>query len=192
MAMNPFVFGRGLRSAGDPYMLVIGMTGVRMGDRFAQIGCADGGRLAAIAGKVGLSGSASAIVPDESSASRARKGAAQAGVLVDVGIAPPTKLPMDDGALDVVVVDETGGLIGKLSEPDRAAAVREIARVLRPGGRVVFVSAAPRSGLSSLLSRASSAPPFAAGPPLAAGGFKSVRTLAEREGLVFVEGVKPR
>src|SRR5262249_21616217 len=192
MAMNPFVFGRGLRSAGDPSMLVIGMTGVRMGDRLAQTGCARGGRRAAIAGKVGLSGSASAIVPDESSASRARKGAAQAGVLVDVEIAPPAKLPLDDGAVDVVVVDETGGLIGKLSEPDRAAAVREIARVLRPGGRVVFVSAAPRSGLSSLLSRASSAPPLDAGPPLAAGGLKSVRTLAEREGLVFVEGVKPR
>jgi hypothetical protein len=29
-------------------------------------------------------------------------------------------------------------------------------------------------------------------PALQAGGFKSVRTLAEREGLVFVEGIKPR
>jgi hypothetical protein len=27
---------------------------------------------------------------------------------------------------------------------------------------------------------------------LEADGFKSVRTLAEREGLVFVEGIKPR
>ena len=32
---------------GDPYMLVVGMTGVKMGDRVVQIGCAHGGRLAA-------------------------------------------------------------------------------------------------------------------------------------------------
>ena len=29
-------------------------------------------------------------------------------------------------------------------------------------------------------------------PPLQANGFKSVRNLAERDGLVFVEGIKPR
>jgi len=40
---------------GEPYALVVGMAGVKMGDRFLQIGCADGGRLAAIAQKVGLS-----------------------------------------------------------------------------------------------------------------------------------------
>src|SRR2546426_9868013 len=27
----------------DPYQLVVGMTGVKMGDRLVQIGCADGG-----------------------------------------------------------------------------------------------------------------------------------------------------
>ena len=32
----------------DPYALVVGMTGVKMGDRFVQIGCAHGGRLAAV------------------------------------------------------------------------------------------------------------------------------------------------
>ena len=37
---------------GEPYALVVGMAGVKMGDRFLQIGCADGGRLAAIASKV--------------------------------------------------------------------------------------------------------------------------------------------
>ena len=59
----------------DPHSLVIGMTGVKMGDRVAQIGCAHGGRLGAVAGKVGLSGRAVAIVPDEPSSARARKGA---------------------------------------------------------------------------------------------------------------------
>ena len=33
----------------DPYLLIVGMTGVKRGDRFVQIGCAHGGRLGAIA-----------------------------------------------------------------------------------------------------------------------------------------------
>src|SRR6267142_150132 len=111
----------------DPYALVKSMTAVKMGDRVVQVGCAHGGRLGAVAVKVGLSGRAVAIVPDEPSAERARKGAAAAG---------------------------------------------------------------------ALLSRAQSGPPFAAsgdaGRALQADGFKSVRTLAEREGLVFVEGLKGR
>ena len=79
-------------------MLVVSMTGVRLGERVAQIGCAHGGRLAAIAKKVGLSGRAVAIVPDDASAARARKGAAQAGVLVEIETAPPTRVPADDAA----------------------------------------------------------------------------------------------
>jgi ubiquinone/menaquinone biosynthesis C-methylase UbiE len=180
----------------DPYALVVGMTGVKMGDRLAQVGCEHGGRLGAVAGKVGLSGRAVAIVPDESSASRARKGAADAGALVDVEVAPPTQLPIETEGFDLVVVDDTGGVIGNLQLHERAASVRELARVLRPGGRVMFIGALPRGGLGALLSRAPGGPPFAASgeavTALQSDGFKSVRTLAEREGLVFVEGIKPR
>jgi len=187
--LNPF-------QRGDPYMLVVGMTGVKMGDRLAQIGCAHGGRLGAVAAKVGLSGRAVAIVPDQSSAARARKGAADAGVLVEIEIAPPTRLPADEGAFDLAVVDDTGGLFGTMRAEDRGAAIRELLRILRPGGRVMIVGAAPRRGLGALLTRAQSGPPFAssgqATQAFQADGFKSVRTLAEREGLVFVEGIKAR
>ena len=69
---------------GDPYLLIVGMTGVKMGDKFLQVGCAHGGRLAAVAGKVGLSGRAVVVAPDEPSAARARKAAEDAGVLVEV------------------------------------------------------------------------------------------------------------
>jgi ubiquinone/menaquinone biosynthesis C-methylase UbiE len=167
-----------------------------MGDRLLQVGCADGGRLAAIAQKVGLSGRAVAVVPDESSAARARKGAANAGVLIDVEVAPPIRLPVEDASFDLVIVDDTEGLIGSMRAEDRAAAIRELLRVARPGGRAMIVGAAPRAGLGALLARAPTAPPFAASgdanKSLQADGFKSVRTLAEREGLIFVEGIKPR
>jgi ubiquinone/menaquinone biosynthesis C-methylase UbiE len=190
MALNPFT------RRGDPFPLVVSMTGVKMGDRLAQVGCAHGGRLAAIAAKVGLSGRAVAIVPDEASAARARSGAAEAGVLVEIEVAPPARLPSGDGAFDVVVIDDTGGLLGTMRAEDRVAAVRDVLRILRPGGRVMVIGSVPRGGFGALLTRAHSGPPFTASGDanlaLQADGFVSVRTLAERDGLVFVEGVKPR
>src|SRR5206468_12143275 len=118
-----------------------GMTGVKMGDRIAQVGCAHGGRLAAVAARVGLSGRAVAIVPDQESAARAQKGAASEGVLIDVEIAPPTALPLEDLAIDLLIVDDTGGLFGSLPHDERRRSVREALRVLRPGGRVMVIGA---------------------------------------------------
>ena len=175
-----------------PHTLVVGMTGVKMGDRLLQIGCPNGGRLAALAAKVGLSGRAVAVVQDEEAAGRARNGAADAGVLVEIDVSPPTRLAAEDAAFDLAVVDDTGGLFGAMCAEDRVLTVRELLRVLRPGGRMMIVGAAPRGGLAALFTQGSSGPPFDPVPPLQSGGFKSVRTLAEREGLTFAEGVKPR
>ncbi|HEY2904350.1 MAG TPA: methyltransferase domain-containing protein, partial [Vicinamibacterales bacterium] len=101
MLPNPFARGN------DPHMLVVRMVGAKMGDRLAQIGCAHGGRMAAVAAKVGLSGRAVAVVPDDVSAARAEKGAAAEGVLVEIQQAPPTRLPLDDGSIDLAIVDDT-------------------------------------------------------------------------------------
>jgi len=180
----------------NPHLLIVGMTGVKMGDAFVQIGCAHGGRLAAVAAKVGLSGRAAVVAPDDASAARARKAAEEAGVLVDVEVAAPRRLPLGDGEFDLAVVDDTAGLFGTMRAEDRVDAIRELVRVLRPGGRALVVGAAPRGGLGAVLSRTQNGPPFvasgAAATALEADGFKSVRLLAEREGLVFVEGIKPR
>jgi hypothetical protein len=60
----------------------------------------------------------------------------------------------------------------------------------------MIIGAAPRGGLGALLTRAPSGPPSASSGDvslaLQADGFKSVRTLAERDRLVFVEAIKPR
>jgi len=184
--MNPF------RRAADPHLLAVSMTGVKMGDRVVQIGSPHGGRMAAIAAKVGLSGQATTVAPDVDAAVRARKAAAQAGVLVDVEVAPPTHLPIADGSFDLAVVDDTGGLLGSLRPEDRVAALRELLRVLRAGGRAVVIAASPRGGIGALLTRAQSGPGFDAVAALQAEGFRSVRKLAEREGLAFTEGIKPR
>lgn len=178
----------------DPHLLIIGMTGVKMGDRFLQVGCAHGGRLAAVAGKVGLSGRAVLVAPDEATAERGRKGAESAGVLIEIEMAPATRLPLDADDFDIAIVDDSGGLLGTLGTEDRAKAIREISRVLRPAGRALLIGPAPRGGLGAFLSRAPEGPRFAdaAQSALESHGFKAVRTLAERDGLAFVEGTKPR
>jgi ubiquinone/menaquinone biosynthesis C-methylase UbiE len=176
----------------DPYLLVVGMAGVKMGDRIVQIGCAHGGRLAAIAAKVGLSGRAVAVVPDEASASRASRGASGAGVLVEVATAPPTSLPLEAEAFDLAIVDDTAGLLASASADERVAIVRQMYRVLRPGGRALVMGAVPRGGLAGLFSRAPAVPRTDAARILEAAGFATARTLAERDGLSFVEAIKPR
>ena len=149
------------------------MTGVQMGDRIAQIGCPEGGRLAAIAGKVGLSGRAVAVVPDEVSAARARKAAAREGVLLELEIAPPTRLPGAAAAFDLVVVDDTGGLLWAMGADDRVLAVREALRLLRPGGRVMVIGSAPRAGLGALFTRARARPALRSGSRAAVGRVQS-------------------
>jgi ubiquinone/menaquinone biosynthesis C-methylase UbiE len=178
----------------NPHALVVAMTSVKTGDRLLHVGCANGPRLGAIAAKVGLSGYAVAIVPDDASAARARSGAADAGTLVDVVVAPTTKMPVDSGDFDVVVVDDTAGLLGAQRSDDRVASTRELHRVLRVGGHVVLIGAAPRSGIGAVFTRAAAGPPFVSSgeavKSLQADGFPTARLLAERDGLAFVEGIK--
>ena len=190
MLPNPFA------RKSDPHLLAVSMTGVKMGDRVAFVGCAHGGRLAAVASKVGLSGRAVAVVPDERAAGLARRAAEQFGVLVEIEVTSVLSTPLEDGSIDLAVIDDTAGLFGAMSAGDRPAAVREVARILRPGGRVILIGSTPRTGLAGLLAGAPAASPFAASGEanlaLSGNGFSIVRTLAEREGLVFVEGIKPR
>ena len=176
-------------------MLAASMTGVKLGDRVAFIGAPDPGRVAAIAAKVGLSGHAVAAVPDEKSVARLARAAADAGVLVDTDVSDPRTLPYGDAEFDLAVLDDTGALLEQLGDGDRASVARQIARIVRPGGRVVVLGGGQPEGLAKLRSKTPASPLVVSGAVtslLGANGFGIVRTLAEREGLVFVEGLKPR
>jgi ubiquinone/menaquinone biosynthesis C-methylase UbiE len=176
----------------DPYQLVTGMSGLKLGDHFLQIGCAHGGRLGAVAAKIGLSGRAAAVVPDDAAAERARKGASDAGVFVEIEVAPLTKLPFDAGGFELAIVDDTDGLIGTMAPDQRTLVMAEALRVLRPGGRALVIGALPASGLSALLGRGPKSAPLDAEPLLQSAGFVLTRILGEREGLRFTEGSKRR
>ncbi|MGC4085847.1 MAG: methyltransferase domain-containing protein [Vicinamibacterales bacterium] len=172
-------------------MLVVGMTGVKMGDRVLHVGCSDGGALAAIASKVGLSGRAVAVVPDTAAAVRARKGGERAGVLVEVEVADPTVLPVDASDFDLVVIDDAQRQFASVDASTQTAIVTNAVRVLKPGGRILVISAMPAEGLAALLGGAKG-PLFDAEPALKSGGCRFVRLLGEKEALRFVEGTKAR
>lgn len=188
--LNPFV-----RRGPDPHTLSVSMTGVKLGDRVAFVGVPVAARVAAIAAKVGLSGRAVALTPDEDAVARVNRAAADAGVLVDIEAGAVTRLPFTDGEFDITVVDDTGAMLEELNDGDRSTVVREVARILRPGGRLLVIGGAAPTGLAKLISKQPASPLVLSGHVnalLAQCGFGIVRTLAEREGLVFVEGLKPR
>lgn len=168
------------------------MAAVRMADQIVFVGCANGGRLAAVAAPSGISGRAVVVAPDDASLARARTGAEQTGVLVELVASPLNDLPLDTNAFDLAVIDDTGGLLGSSRVEARVGIMREAFRVLKPGGRVLVLGAGRRGGLGALLSRAATGPSIDPIPLLDAEGFRASRRLAEREGLVFVEAMKPR
>jgi hypothetical protein len=141
-----------------------------------QVFCSDEVLTRGLAAKSGLSGAAALAAPDRAQAARAEKAAAKAGALIEVKTTSPTSLPWDVDAFDMVVIDDTHGAFAALSDMDRSECLREARRVLRPGGRVEHIArAAGEATVDTLLADA---------------GFKPVRTLAERDGFRFVEGLK--
>jgi ubiquinone/menaquinone biosynthesis C-methylase UbiE len=125
---------------------------------------------------------------------RARRGAERAGVLIDIERADLKKLPFEDAAFNLVVVDSTDDLLGSVTDAERGACVTEALRVLAPRGRIVVIEAGRRSVLAGLFRRAPVNAPYQASGGsarvLQEAGFRAVRTLAERGGMVFVEGTR--
>lgn len=169
------------------------MVGVKLGDRFLQLGCGDGRLLTALAARVGLTGRAAAVDAGQAGVSAGERAALRDGVLVEIVQAPYQALPHERDAFDVVLIHD---VLAPMTGDDRAACLSDVLRVLRPGGRGLIVEQMPRGGLAALFARPVLDPSYAASGggegSLRAAGFIAVRTLSERGGLRFVEGVRPR
>ncbi len=166
-----------LRGDAARYDLIASMVGAKLGERLLLMGGADGRLLAALGARTGLTGTLAAVEPDKETATRVLTDATKAGVLADAYAAPDGTMPFDVNSFDIAVipfpVDEG---------PSLAAPLAEAFRVLRDGGRV------------SIITRTGSAGSGGASPPIVAAiqqaGFRAARLLAERDKLVFYEGVK--
>ena len=163
----------------DP--LQVSMTGVRMGERFVQIGCHDRALLAGLAAKVGLSGTAAVAAFDDAEAKRAGGVGAKIGALIETQKIEGRGLPFDSDQFDMVVVDDTNGRFAAIADGARLDYLREAKRIVRQGGRVEIVEGA--------VSRADA---YDALRDLTTAGFRPARVLAERDGFRFLEGLRPQ
>lgn len=97
-----------------------------------DVGCGAGTDLLLAARRVGHAGRAIGIDMTEAMRDRATRGAAACGLdHVDVCSGDATRLPVDDRSVDVAI---SNGVLNLVPETERAIA--DIARVLRPGGRL--------------------------------------------------------
>ena len=97
-----------------------------------DIGCGAGTDLLLAARTVGANGRAIGIDTTIAMRERAMAGAQSSGLRnVDVRDGDATNLPVEDSTVDVVISNGVLNLV-----PDKTRAVGEIARVLKPGGRV--------------------------------------------------------
>ena len=151
----------------DP--LQVSMTGVRMGERFLQIGCHDRALLSGLAAKVGLSGNAAVAAFDDAEARRAAAVGAKIGALIDTQKIEGLALPFGSSQFDMVVVDDTNGRFATIAAEARAAYFGEAKRAVREGGRIEVIE-----GIA-----ATRPPGYDTSRDLERAGFKPVRLLAE-------------
>ena len=101
------------------------------GDKILDVGCGAGDVLIELAGLAGPAGRGVGIDASEQMLTAARARAAAAGIAVTFQVGDTTALPFPDHSFDAIRSERTLQWV-----TDSAAAVREIVRVARPGGRV--------------------------------------------------------
>jgi SAM-dependent methyltransferase len=113
---------------GNPHAIAALPAGATVVD----IGCGAGMDLLLAASHVGSSGRAIGVDMTEAMRDRARRGAAACGLThVDVREGEATALPIELESVDVVMSNGVLNLV-----PEKRAAIAEIRRILKPGGRV--------------------------------------------------------
>jgi ubiquinone/menaquinone biosynthesis C-methylase UbiE len=188
--MSPFLRFR--RSRG-PAELAVDMAGVRMGERVLYVGVGDPRVFALISSKVGLTGRACAVVDNPRTQATLERAAARQGVLVEVALVLGGCWPHDSSSFDVAVIDANP--LPSRATGDSQSRLANAVRVVRPGGRVLAIRRRPRGIAARLGFESASGIPSPRALELVRAleeaGCRPVRVLAEREGLLFVEGFRP-
>ncbi|WP_296706371.1 class I SAM-dependent methyltransferase [Rhodoblastus sp.] len=110
--------------------LILDMIGGVEGARVLDAGCGDGVLVCLMTAR---GAEATGVDPDPAMLAAARSRAAKAGVDAAFLVGRVERLPFPDASFDVVF-----SVIVLCFTPEAASAVHELARVLRPGGRLVL------------------------------------------------------
>ncbi|MEE1820494.1 methyltransferase domain-containing protein [Streptomyces sp. SP18ES09] len=129
---------------GPAYAAAVRELGLRPGDAVLDAGCGTGRALPPLRAAVGPSGTVigADLTPEMLDAAVGAGRAGETGgalLLTDIG-----RLPLRDGALDAVF---GAGLVSHLAEP--VEGLRELARAVRPGGRLALFHPIGRAALAA-------------------------------------------
>ncbi|WP_405707011.1 methyltransferase domain-containing protein [Streptomyces xanthophaeus] len=129
-------------SDGPAFATAVAEFGLRPGDRVLDAGCGTGRALSPLRAAVGPSGLVlgADLTPQMLTAAQQAGRAAEGSLL----LADVARLPLRDAALDAVFA---AGLIAHL--PDPGPNLRELARVVRPGGRLALFHPIGRAALAA-------------------------------------------
>jgi ubiquinone/menaquinone biosynthesis C-methylase UbiE len=156
-----YVFSRrGLWVINTPYRHILGAAGITAQDRVLDLGCGIGNILIALAEQIDFTHPATGVDISPDLIRIGEREIAGAGLRdrIELRVAPATRLPFEDGAFDVVL---TSHVLKHLDDDTLLASFREVARVLRPGGRFLLweFAKSPRSALLFWSARLTGLPP---------------------------------
>src|SRR3954468_11845245 len=136
-------YQRVTETLGDIHELLIEKLQPRAGQRWLDLACGTGS-VAERAASAGADVTGVDLAP--ALLEQAKERARAAGLAIDYRVGDCERLDgIDDGAFDMV-----SSAVGIMFAPDHAATAAQLARVLKPGGRLGLASWTPEGGLGAM------------------------------------------